>query len=85
MTNQELNDNIGMCESMVKTYVGGDNTNPPEITAFIIEDMTKQLTIAQTPSAPWELLPDMYTNALLKAKSNALMNKVMAKQAESQE
>lgn len=85
MTNQELNDNIGMCESMVKTWVGGDNTNPPEITAFIIEDMTKQLVINQTPSAPWELMPELYSNSLLKAKSNALMNKVLSKQAENQE
>ena len=28
--------------------------------------MTKQLVIAQTPSAPWELLPDMYKQAVMK-------------------
>ena len=78
MTNQQLNDNIGMCETMVKTWVGGDNTNPPEITAYIIEDMTKQLVINQTPSAPWELLPDYYNKAVMKAKSNTLLNKVMS-------
>ena len=83
MTSQQLNDNIGMCESMVKTWVGGDNTNPPEITAFIIEDMTKQLVINQTPSAPWELMPDMYNKAVMKARTNSLFNKVLAKQAEA--
>lgn len=85
MNNQQLNDNIGLCESMVKTWVGGDNTNPPEITAFIIEDMTRQLVINQTPSAPWELMPDIYTKAVLKARENVLLNKVMAKNAEDTE
>lgn len=84
MTNQQLNDNIGMCEGMVKTWVGGDNTNPPELTAFIIEDMTRQLVIDQTPSAPWELLPNMYKNAIMKARENNLLNKVETKRAESQ-
>lgn len=78
MTSQELNDNIGMCENMVKTWIGGDTTNPPEITNFIIEEMTKQLVIAQTPSAPWDLLPDMYTQACLRAKEKVLFNKTMA-------
>ena len=85
MTNQQLNDNIGMCESMVKTYVGGDNTNPPEITNFIVEDMTRQLVIEQTPAAPWELLPDMYNTALLKARQTNLYNKIQTKMAEQQE
>jgi len=85
MTNQQLNDNIGMCESMVKTYVGGDSTNPPEITNFIIEDMTRQLVIEQTPAAPWELLPDMYNTALLKARQANLFNKIQTKLAEEQE
>lgn len=83
MTNGELNDNVGMCETMVKTWVGGDTTNPPEITNFIIEDMTRQLIVDQTPSAPWELMPDYYKKALLKAKSNSLVNKVLTKQAEN--
>lgn len=85
MTNQQLNDNIGMCEAMIKTWVGGDNTNPPEIMAFIIEDMTKQLVISQTPSAPWELLPDFYNKAVMKARANNLINKVLTKQAENQD
>lgn len=85
MTSQELNDNIGMAEALVKTWVGGDTTNPPEITNFIVEDMTKQVVINQTPSAPWELMPDFYNKALLKAKSNALLNKVLTKQAENSE
>ena len=85
MTGQQLNDNIGMCENMVKTWVGGDTTNPPEITNFIVEEMTKQLVIAQTPSAPWELLPDMYKQAVMKAKQTALFNKIMAKTAEETE
>ena len=84
MTNQQLNDNIGMCESMVKTWIGGDNTNPPEITNFVIEDMTKQLVINQTPSAPWELMPDMYNKAIMRARSNSLVNKVLSKSAESE-
>ena len=84
MTNQQLNDNIGMCESMVKTWIGGDNTNPPEITSFVIEDMTKQLVINQTPSAPWELMPDMYNKAIMRARSNSLVNKVLSKSAESE-
>lgn len=85
MTNQQLNDNIGMCEAMVKTWVGGDNTNPPEIMSFIVEDMTKQLVISQTPSAPWELMPDFYNKSVMKARSNNLINKVLAKQAENQD
>lgn len=85
MTNQQLNDNIGMCENMVKTWIGGDGTNPPEITNYIIEDMTKQLVIAQTPSAPWELMPEMYTKAVMRARQNALLNKVMAKAGEGGE
>ena len=84
MTNQQLNDNVGMSETMVKTWVGGDNTNPPEITAFIIEDMTRQLVMQQTPSAPWELLPDMYTKAVLRAKETSLWNKVQTKLSEEQ-
>lgn len=84
MTNQQLNDNVGMCETMVKTWVGGDNTNPPEITNFVIEDMTKQLVINQTPSAPWELLPDMYNNAILRARANSLANKVLNKTGEEE-
>ena len=82
MTSQQLNDNIGLCESMVKTYVGGDNTNPPEITAFIIEDMTRQLVMERTPSAPWELMKDIYNSALLKAKQAMLQNKINAKLSE---
>lgn len=78
MTSQQLNDNLGMCENMVKTWVGGDTTNPPEITNFIIEEMTKQLVIAQTPSAPWELLPEMYKQACMKARQTSVYNKVMA-------
>ncbi len=85
ITNQQLNDNIGLCESMVKTYVGGDTTNPPEITAFIIEDMTRQLVIEQTPAAPWELLPDMYKQSLMKARQTKLYNQIQTKMAENQE
>lgn len=85
MTMQQLNDNIGMCESMVKTWVGGDNTNPPEITQFVIEDMTRQLVIAQTPAAPWELMPDMYKQAVMRAKQTQLFNKVAAQASEESE
>jgi hypothetical protein len=79
MSNQQLNDNVGLSESMVKTWVGGDNTNPPEVTAFIIEDMTRQLTIERTPSAPWELLPEMQNKAIMKAKQTRLFNKIQQK------
>jgi hypothetical protein len=79
MTSQQLNDNAGVCESMVKYWVGGDNTNPPEITAFIIEDMTRQLLIERTPSAPWELLPDMQNKAIMKARQANLFNKIQQK------
>lgn len=85
MTAQQLNDNIGMVESMIKTWVGGDNTNPPEITNFIIEDMTRQLVIAQTPSAPWELLPDMYKKSVMRARQNHLLNKISSTLTEESE
>lgn len=82
LTNQQLNDNVGLCETMVKTWLGGDNTQPPEIMAFIQEEMTKQLLIERTPSASWEVMPDIYVNALLKAKHNQLLNKVLTKKQE---
>lgn len=85
MTSQQLNDNLGISESMVKTWVGGDTTNPPEITNFIIEDMVRQLTIERTPSAPWELMQDMYDKALLKARQVNLLNKIQAKATEESE
>lgn len=85
MTSQQLNDNQGVAEAMVKAWIGGDNTNPPEITAFIVEDMTRQLLIERTPSAPWELLPDMYNKALLNAKKAQLLNKIQAANAEGGE
>lgn len=83
ITNQQLNDNVGLCETMVKTWLGGDNTQPPEIMAFIMEEMTKQLVIERTPSASWELLPDIYVNAVMKAKQNQLLNKVLTKKQET--
>lgn len=83
LTNQQLNDNVGLCETMVKTWLGGDNTQPPEIMAFVVEEMTKQLLIERTPSASWELLPDIYVNAVLKAKQNQLLNKVLTKKQEA--
>lgn len=84
ITNQQLNDNVGLCETMVKTWIGGDNTQPPEIMAFIMEEMTKQLVIERTPSASWELLPDIYINAVMKAKQNQLLNKVLTKKQEAE-
>lgn len=79
MTSQQLNDNVGISEQMVKTWVGGDTTNPPEITNFIIEDMTRQLTIERTPSAPWELMQGMYEKSLMKARQANLLNKIQSK------
>lgn len=87
ISNQQLGDSIGLCENIVKAYIGEDN-NAPEISQYVIQDMTRQLVMEMTPAIPWEKLPDMYEQAIMKAKQKSLLNKIQTKaqeEAESEE
>lgn len=77
ITNEQLNNNIGLAEGMLSVFLGGDNTTPPEFMNFVTEYMKKKLVMYLTPSGAWDQLPDMYKEAILQARANQLRNKVL--------
>lgn len=78
ITSQQLGDAQGTATTMVDTYLATTDTNPPEIINFIKSNMVKDLTVALTPSAPWAMLPDMYNEALIKAKKQYTENQILS-------
>jgi predicted transcriptional regulator len=85
MSNQQLNDNLGMADNMVKTYMKATNSQPDDMTQAIMDDMTKQLVMELTPSAPWELLPDMERKARLNYKKDQLEKKINSSDSDNSE
>ena len=84
ISSNQVNDVFGLAETMVKTWLKGNDTNPPEIQAFIQEEMIKQVVIMQSPSAPWGYMQDIYDKAVIAAKKQQLQNKIGAQTAEGE-
>lgn len=75
-SNQQLNDNIGLAENMVKTWLGTNYVQPTDDMNYIMDDMVKTLVMELTPSCPWELLPNSYQKAIIHSKQNQLKTKI---------
>ena len=84
ISNQELNDSIGLCENIIKVYMGESN-NAPELTQYIINDMSRQLVMEMAPAIPWEKLEGFYQQAVMKARQKSLLDKIHTKQQENAE
>lgn len=82
ITAQELNDTIGVAQSMIDTWVGGADTNPPEDQAFIKEYMLKDVVMSMTSGVPWEILQDSYNRGIVYARKKALEQQIRAKRLE---
>lgn len=77
ISNQQLSDMRGMAETMVETYMASTNTAPPEMANFIKDIAVKELTIALSSSAPWDLMYDIMDRATIAAKKQELEQKVL--------
>lgn len=69
---QELGDVIGTAQQMIDTWLGGQETNPPEDQPFIKEYILRELVMDMTSAVPWEVLPDIYSRALIAAQKKKL-------------
>ena len=69
LTSQQLNDNVSMAETMVKTISRGDNSGDiSETQKRIIDKAARDLTIELSSAAPWETARQIYKDAKLTAK-----------------
>lgn len=85
INNEQVSNNIGLAESMLSVWLGGDNTNPPDIHNFVVEDMKRQLVMYLNPSAAWDQLPNMYKTALMNARKQQILYGILTKKAEASE
>ncbi len=78
ITAQELGDVIGTAQQAIDTWLGGQETNPPEDQGFIKEFMLRELVMEMTSAVSWDILPNIYTRAIVAAKKKKLEQDVRA-------
>lgn len=76
-TAQQFSDVISNTSSMVDIYLAiSQNAQSNEDIDTLKALMTKELVIRQTPSIPWELMPSIHEEALLKMKTERLKQQI---------
>lgn len=85
-TGQQFNDVIANANSMVDTWMGvGQNSQSDEDTDTLKALMAKEIVMRQTPSIPWEMMPTIYEESLLKMKSERAKQQIQAASANTQQ
>ena len=73
---QQLNDNMTTANSMVDTWLMGQDTNPPEDHVFVKEEMVREVTMRLASSVPWDIMKDIYDRAIMKGAARRIGQKV---------
>lgn len=82
ITAQELNDIVGVAGTMIDTWLGGQETSPPEDQAFIKEYMLKDAVMTMTSGVPWEIMEGSYNRAIIYARKKKLEQDIRTKRLE---
>ena len=72
ITNQQLTDAQSSAQTMATLWVMGNDSAQSDLGPYIIEELTKAITIDLTSSAPWGLLATEYDKAVIRAKARKL-------------
>ena len=72
----QLNNVSQVAQQMVDTFLGGQDTQPPEDQAFIKEAMVKDVTMRMASAVPWNIVQEAYENATFAASKKRLEQKV---------
>lgn len=78
-TNQELNDMVQTATTMVDIFMSvGQNSNNDEDLDTLKALMVKEVVMRRTPSAPWEMLPMIKEESIVRLRGERLQQDIIA-------
>lgn len=72
---QQLNDVVGTATQMVETYLGGNDTQPPENFAYVKQLTIKNLVMKMASAVPWEMVEEAYEASIIAAETKRMEDK----------
>lgn len=72
ITNQQITDVVSIADTMVNTFLMGQDSQATDLQPFIAEELKKDLIMDLTNSAPWGNLSANYDRAVIRAKARKL-------------